>query len=396
MGAYGYEARPTDYSFVAAAGQQIASGVLNASKAKTDAKNYKLDEAKFSDAHQKILDELSKKYMEDTGETDPVKAMAFTSRFFPGKFKSEEVSDALKRIYENIPKFDAALEEAKVNKFHADTAANKPQPYQRPEGQVEVPQARPTAAPGTPEFAQKPTSFDGVAGMQARALAEPPPSDIMTGPAESAQEMQARADRLNVGSDKSVVNKIQSTQNIETGQEYTGGQNKAQYIAGMAARGIDVTGGAAKEIAGATPTEMQIQTDKTRRDIAAENQRLRAEYNRINKMRVNLYGQKLTADQRMDIIAEKRKNQDAKDDVEKQIADIQQKMADKDYFGNIDENSRNNLNEQVKQLKLSSAIYDEIDAEFSGLLKEKGGVKPVPPAPAPAQQQSKFKIISVK
>jgi hypothetical protein len=402
MSFYGYEARPADYGFVAAAGQQIGSGVAKYGEAKDEenrvieqAKKVQLSKEQMNNVYQQIIEKTAKDYSEATG-SDEITSISWASKHYYKPFEGETPSEFNTRMIASANKVDTALKDAKVKKFHSDTAANKPEPYQRPEGKVSVAQTPAAAQPGTPEFSKNPTSFNGLAGMQTQAMAEPLPSDIMTGPVETAQMKTERANQLGVAEDNTVAKDIQGTQDVQTGQDFAGGQTRAQYLAGMAARGIDVTGGAAKAIGDATPTEMQMQTDKTKRDIAAENQRLRAEYNRINKMRVNLYGNKLTSDQRMDIIAEKRKNQDAKDDVEKQIADIQQKMADKDYFGNIDETSRTNLNDQVKQLKLSSAIYDEIDSEFSGLLKEKGGVKPVPKEqPAPATQP-KFKIISVK
>ena len=222
--------------------------------------------------------------MEATG-ADPVKAYAFAAKFFPGKFNSETASEAAIRWQNSAAKAKTALEEAKVQKYHADTAANKPEPYQRQEGNVSVQQPKAAAQPGTPEFSKNPTSFTGLEGMQAQAMAEPLPSDIMTGPTETAQMKASRANQLGVADDKTVAKDIQGTQDIETGQDYAQGQTRAQYLAGMAARGIDVTGGAAGAIAGATPTEKDLMTDSRLKQAEEQRSKMRMTLARMQDAR---------------------------------------------------------------------------------------------------------------
>lgn len=282
---YGMEFQRPDFGFISTAAGQMGQGIVDYTKAKKQEADIQLDETQAKNAHEDILNQVSKQYMEATGDTDPVHAITFAARYFPEKFKSETTAEAAQRWMNTEPKFKAALEELKVQKFHSDTAANQPQPYQRPEGKVEVTQPRAAAQPGTPEFSKNPTSFDGLAGMQARAMAEPLPSDIMDRPAETAQEKEARANALGVGEDKTVAKDIQSTQDIETGNDYANGQTRAQYLAGMAARGIDPTAGAAKAIADATPTEKDLMTDQRLRQAEEQRSKLRMTLARMQDAR---------------------------------------------------------------------------------------------------------------
>jgi hypothetical protein len=315
--------QPSNFDFISVAGQQAGKAVQDYSKAK----GIEIDDAQAKKAHKDILDQVSKKYMEATGETDQVKALTFSKRYFPDKYKNETASEAAKRWMEAEPKFEAALKQVKVEKFHADTVANKPQPYTRPEGDVSVQEPRPTAQAGTPEFAKKPTSFDGIAGMQARAMAEPPPQGVTTGPVETSQEMQERANALGVSADESVSGKIQGTQDIEVGQEYTGGLNRGQALAGMAAQGKDVTKGAAKAIGDATPLEQQLSLNKLKETELA----IKKDANAINAKfkATSLYykGRELDAESRKKVEDSQLDAREASTKIDQELAKLYVQMA---------------------------------------------------------------------
>jgi hypothetical protein len=278
-----------NFDFIATAGQQAGQAIQGYAKNKNTEYNIKLDDDQASKAHEEIVSKVAEEYMTATG-ADPVSSYTFAARFFPGKFKSETASEAAQRWLAAEPKYKAALEEAKVQKFHTDSATNKPEPYTRPEGNVSVQQPA-ASQPGTPEFSKNPTSFGGLAGMQAQALTEGPAAGTMTGPEETPQEKIERAQKLGVGGVPSVASDIQRSRNVQDANSYLPGMTKATYAQAVGQNDGDVEAGIARGIYGGLQSEQQI----------ANNERLKTQEEQRNRMRgvlASLQERKLQLDQK--------------------------------------------------------------------------------------------------
>jgi hypothetical protein len=277
---YGYEARPTDYSFIAAAGQQIGQGIKDVAiekKAELEkieaAKKVKLKNDELKAVHEKIMQQTAQDYMEATGETDPVKAHAFAAKHFYPPGTDEDPTLVQTRWINAGSTVQKAIQEAKVKKYHEK--ANQ-QTVVKPavEGKPAEPQV---AANLTARLLgeQQTGKYDtSITGTPEAAI---PPQPAVMGSMPTS-ERRALAGQLGVSEDKSVASNIQGQEDIQTGQEYFPGQNSPEYLAGMAARGIDTNAGTAKQIADKLPTPQQLLT----------NERLTKQEEQRNRMRTTL------------------------------------------------------------------------------------------------------------
>ncbi len=105
-----------NFDFIAVAGQQAGNAVHNYRAEKKVEEKEKADKAKVNQIYNDVLAQTSQKYMQETGETDPVKVMVAVNKFFPGGFKNETPEGMYERMMKAEPLFNAEIERVKEKK----------------------------------------------------------------------------------------------------------------------------------------------------------------------------------------------------------------------------------------------------------------------------------------
>jgi hypothetical protein len=338
-----------DFGFIATAGRQAGEAVQGNAAAKEKERvtkkkedELKMDEATFNQAYNSVITEIKNKYKEITGDPDEYNATRFASQIAMPKMKTETASQAAQRLMSMDTVLEKKLTELKEKTYYQKTKAGNV-PYERSAiGKVET-EAKPqglesqtiaTEQQGPPQPGQQMPAgrqyYSGetpVGRMQESVINEPPAQGTMATPAMGSQERRGLANEFGIAGREGIKSDIQLSEGQEIGQEYTGGQTAAGFLAGQAGEGRDIgTGSAAATIGGKLPTEQQLSQNELRKrqlDLkeAADNARAR-----LRAWEVTLKGKQITADTKKDIEDSLVKARKAAADIDEESAKLKMQL----------------------------------------------------------------------
>ena len=289
-----YTVQPLNYDFIGQAGAILGSSIQQYPEAEfrdrqrkqleETLKNNKIDYAQAEQAREQRITEMGIEYLEATGgsaqdEEALKRATTLAMQFVPPLMGEERTNPAkgIMRIHDSDePRWDKFIQKTKVEKYRKAS-----QPTEEPvAGTLAGTQAGRVGVEdqGTQRATAWPTSKEAmVQGARTESMTAPPvvPS-VQSAP--TSQERRRLAGQMGITDIPEVKSDIQQQEGVEAGEAWQPGQVKEQFLAGQAAAGRDVTGGAAKEIGGAMQTTQQVAT----------NERLKIQEDQRSKLRMTL------------------------------------------------------------------------------------------------------------
>jgi hypothetical protein len=315
-----------DFGFIATAGRQLGEGIEMSREKKKKEQEIKIDEANFNKAYNAVITEIKTKYKEITGDNDDVHATHFATSIAMPKMKSETASQAAARLMSMDTVLDKKLNELKEKTYFQKTSAGNV-PYERQAiGKVETevkPQGLESQRTQGPAGRQYYSGETPLSRMQEQVLNEPPAPGTMESPVMGSQERRGLANQFGIAGREGIKADIQLSEGKEIGQEYTGEQTAAGFLAGQAGEGRDIgTGSPAATIGGKLPTEQQLSQNELRKrqlDLkeAADNARAR-----LRAWEVTLKGKQITSDTKKDIEDSLLKARKAAADIDQETAKL--------------------------------------------------------------------------
>ena len=159
---------------------------------------------------------------------------------------------------------------------------------------------------------------------------------------------------------------------------YEPGQTRSEFIVGIG----DVPTDPTKEFSKTLPTEKDIMTDERLRLIAQQKANAAAERDKIKRWAVSIRGRKATSDERRRILADQSKNEVNRLKLEIKIKDLQTEIRTK--AGKTDPSTfqpllspqeEENAWNALESLKRNLTELNEINQDYEGLLRQKGGTE---------------------
>lgn len=281
MAFYGYTEQPKSYAHIGAAGMILGSAIqqLPAARDAADKRKLlqsqlaqlKLDAAKAEEVRQQRVAEAVVEYKETLGlKDDDVNdrlATKIEATFYSPAMGDERNNPekAIMRWSDADSKFKDYLNKEAIKKYRSETQTREEQVVGGPAGR-QAPGAVGVQDQGVKRMPQD------LSTMQESALQEPRAVSAVSYTPNS-QERRGIAGRMGIAEAPEVKSDIQRAADIETGEAYQPGQNRAEYLAGEGVAGR--TGGLSEKVAAAIPTEKDIMTD----------QRLKIQEEQRNKLR---------------------------------------------------------------------------------------------------------------
>ena len=223
-----------------------------------------------------------------------------------------------------------------------------------------------------PEFARSMRTFD--------RPVPPTPYDV----AEIGQKYNVSPEELGPQIQGAQAD-YQRQESMETGAAYSPAGTRAEYLAGEYAAGRG--GEASQKIASAIPTEKDIMTQKRLEETARQREKYQTERNRIAGWRAAISQNKLTSDERLKIMNAKANNETDRLGLEIKIKKLENDLKSKanktdpvTYQPMMTPEQVDATMEEIKQLRTNLSILEDFRGEYDGLIKEKGGIRPVTPA----------------
>lgn len=392
---YGYSRQPKDYSFIPRAIQRVGEGIDNLLK--------KVDYNKAEQAREQRITEMASEYLEATGgsaqdEEALRRATTLAMQFVPPLMGEERTNPAkgIMRIHDSDePRWEKFIQKTKVEKYRKESQPKEEQVARAlagtQAGMVGVQDQN------TQRATAWPTSREAmVQGARTESMTAPPvvPSVQST---PSSQERRQLAGQMGITDIPEVKSNIQQQEGVEAGEGWQPGQVKEQFLAGHAAAGRDITGGPVKEIGGAMQTTQQVAANKRLEAVAAQRAANDAERNRIASWRATIQQNRLTSDERRDILKSQSKNEVDRLQLSLKIkaleTDIRSKTGKTDpntFQPLISQEDAQSTYDELNELTFQLKDLEEINRDYEGLLKEKGGTATTRPgvqsAPAGARK----------
>jgi hypothetical protein len=376
-------------------------------KADQIARDLKIDVPKAQEDYKKLIQQAAKRYMEETGINDEMRATIFAAKYFQPLVGTErqDPAKAYGRWLTAETAFNAALtqEKAKValrpqttpptiNQAPQQTLAGRPsnvnqvnqptvvQPTVSPatttafSGQIENPKtsqfttdtARSIMGKMAPDTAILNKNQINLAARTAPNLPLKEEAPIVipeektatlagqrAEEGESAGEFEQRmVQKFPEGIPASVQAEVNRRKNVKFGKNPPTG-TRYQAMAGT----LGEQGGWTPEMEKAlmqTSTDYQLMTNKRLTDAQAQNARLRAMANRLK-------GAKMASDERLKIQSEKDKNDRNRASIQTQVAAINSRIAiaNKDPFGQTNTDELKRASEELDNLQGVLSIMDD-------------------------------------
>ncbi|MFA5166784.1 MAG: hypothetical protein WC449_05865 [Candidatus Paceibacterota bacterium] len=381
---YGYTEQPKNYGHIAAAGT-ILGGAIQQLPAAQDAADkrkllqsqlaqLKLDATKAEEVRLQRVAEAVVEYKETLGlKDDDVNdrlATKIEATFYSPAMGDERNNPekAIMRWSDADSKFKDYINREAIKKYRSETQTREEQVIGGPAGR-QVPWTVGVQDQGVRRMPQD------LSTMQESALQEPRAVPAVSYTPNS-QERRGIAGRMGISEEPEIKSNIQQTADVETGEAYQPGLNRAEYRSREGAAGR--VGGLSKEIGDATPSEQQLLVNQLRADAEANKVRARDTYNNLKALDIGLTRDRMTADQRNKTISDRVSAQlrieDLKKDSQKILADLD---AIPDQYQNRDmaaiakrKDQIQEMIEEQKYLELSIPLYDQLLKEQD---KKKGG-----------------------
>lgn len=372
-----------DFSFIERAGNIAGQAIKDYSAAK----KIEIDNKDKQKAYQAVYKASVDRYMKETGEADPVKAGAFVAKFYLPPSREESGTQMSTRLLTVETMFEKALNDRKAQLYTERVKQGESKPIERQEPQGQVSAGEPgmqgrqqstVEAGRVQQPGQRPQYYTtgGLERSQDSTMQEPPAPGTRT-PGMTASERYGIAQDLGVTEAPGVKTDLQRSEDIETGQRFAPGQTRAQYLAGSAAEGMDVSRGAAKAVGESLPTEKDIMTnDRLLSAQKAKNVFQDANLKLRNRL-ANIKARQVTGDERLDIMKAKADNMTKLKRMEIQIKGIEAGLAKANKgmaFERIDQDLLQKNLDELQELNESLLVGWENDKLYDNLLKEKGGI----------------------
>ncbi len=278
MNYYGYQRQTPDYGFIERAGMQVSGGIqqLPAAKEAADKRKLlkqqldelKLDELQAEEIRQQRIVEMMQEYKQTIGDdVDERTATKIEAQFMPPLLGDEKKNpgEAIMRRSDLDSKWKEYLNNEALKKLRSQT------------GQIT------TEGSAGPDY--QPSGTSQVKVGQQRDLSDIQKDVLNEGLRQprkevprTSEDMYSEGQRMGITETPGFKSDYQRQQDVEAGMLYQPGQTATEFGAGAAASGINIGGGAAKEIMGKAPTENQIAT----------NERLKIQEDQRSKLRMAL------------------------------------------------------------------------------------------------------------
>ena len=385
-----------DYSFIGRAGSIMGSAIQNlpATKEAADRRKrlneelerIKIDELDAEAIRQERIIEMSKEYKDRIGREPTEREWTKIEATFMPPLSAQERKDpkgAMMSRSDLDDRFYKWLDREAMKAYREKTKPTQ-ESYEltqrtRPEGSVAIEdsgQQRTTAWPQTKE--------EMVANAREESMNAPQTFSSVTNEPSSAQ-LRAAASRYRVSQAPEVKEGISYKEGMETGEAYSPAGTRAEYLAGEYAAGRG--GEASQKIASAVPTEKDIMTNKRLEETARQREKYQTERLRIDAWRAAISQNKLTSDERLKIMNAKANNETDRLGLEIKIKKLENDLKSKanktdpvTFQPMMTPEQVDASIEEIKQLRTNLAILEDFRGEYDGLIKEKGGIRPVTPA----------------
>ena len=330
-------------------------------------------------------------------EVDPSitreKAMIAGTRFYRRPIEELSPEANLNMLLNGDVKADKYIDDLKVKKFRREKsgristegpAGTSYQPPDQP--QVDIAKGMPAPIPGTTtsseSYTEGPQSVQAMQRSVENEMLRQPRTEVP----KTSEDMYAEGQRLGITETPEFKSDYQRQQDIEAGMMYKPKQTRGEYLSQGAASGLDITQGAAGKLGGTLMTEKDIATNKRLEETARQREKYQTERNRIAGWRAAISQNKLTSDERLKIMNAKANNETDRLGLEIKIKNLETDLRNKanktdpmTFQPMMTPEQVDASMEEIRQLRTNLSILEDFRSEYDGLIKEKGGIKPVAP-----------------